>query len=276
MANSSEALFQTRDPHKLVWHDLQQGLLKWNIWFSLAYQDIKLRYRRSVLGPLWITLSMAITAYSMGFLYGHLFHSNIGTYFPFLVSGMLVWALISTTITDLIDTFSASENMLKQFKLPFSLHVHRVITRNMITFFHNLLVMFPVYVIFHDQIHFSSHFLFLIPALIIFYFNGVTWGLILAMIGARYRDISQIIKSLIQVVFFVTPIMWRPDAVPASKQIFVTLNPFYAYVQLIRAPLLGTLPSNTELLMIFGLTSLSVFICLRMFAKYRARIIYWI
>src|SRR5690242_11037894 len=77
--------------YQLAINDLVNGLKKWNIWLMLAYQDVKLRYRRSVLGPFWITISMAITVYSMGFLYGHLFHSKLQTYFPFLVAGMLGW-----------------------------------------------------------------------------------------------------------------------------------------------------------------------------------------
>src|SRR5579862_3469636 len=74
---------------KLAWLDIKEGLQKWPIWMMLAYQDIKLRYRRSVLGPFWLTLSMAITVYTMGYLYGHLFHIELKTYYPFLVAGML-------------------------------------------------------------------------------------------------------------------------------------------------------------------------------------------
>src|SRR5438128_5122767 len=91
---------------QLAWQDLKEGWRKWPIWLMLAYQDIKLRYRRSVLGPFWITLSMAISVYSMGYLYGHLFHSDLQVYFPFLVSGMISWALISSLISDLTDAFT--------------------------------------------------------------------------------------------------------------------------------------------------------------------------
>lgn len=271
-----EIIFPKRDPKKLAWQDIKLGLQKWHIWFALAYQDIKLRYRRSVLGPFWITLSMAITAYTMGFLYGHLFHTDMQTYFPFLVAGMLAWALLSTLITDLIDTFSANENMLKQIKLPYSLYINRVIMRNFIVFFHNLVVIIPVIAIFHQVAKVNFNTLLLIPGLLILYINGMTYGLILSIVGARYRDVSQIVKSLVQVVFFVTPIMWRPDALPANKQLFVLLNPFYAFVQLIRAPLLGKAPNIHELEMVLAVTLLGILICSKMFSKYRARIIYWI
>src|SRR5690348_10368802 len=123
--------------YALAVRDIRDGLKKWNVWLMLAYQDVKLRYRRSVLGPFWITLSMAITVYSMGYLYGHLFHTNLQIYFPFLVSGMLSWALVSSQISDLTEAFSGSESLIKQIKLPYSLYIHRVAMRNIIIFFHN-------------------------------------------------------------------------------------------------------------------------------------------
>src|SRR5579872_2401511 len=126
---------------RLAFKDILDGLSKWRVWLMLAYQDIKLRYRRSILGPFWITLSMAITVYSMGFLYGHLFRSNLQEYYPFLVAGMLAWGLLATTITDLTDTFIFYEGLIKQIKLPYILYIHRTVARNIIIFFHNILVM---------------------------------------------------------------------------------------------------------------------------------------
>src|SRR5579862_3521855 len=113
--------YQQKKNAQLARQDFNEGLIKWRIWLVLAYQDVRLRYRRSVLGPFWITISMAITVYSMGYLYGHLFHTDLQSYFPFLVAGMLSWALISSQITDLAEAFSSSEGLLKQIKLPYSL-----------------------------------------------------------------------------------------------------------------------------------------------------------
>src|SRR3990167_3665325 len=207
--------------NQLAWNDVMEGITKWRVWLLLAYQDIKLRYRRSILGPFWITLSMAITVYSMGYLYSYLFRMPIREYFPYLVAGMLAWSLISTTITDLVDTFTNAGNMLKQIKLPYSLYIHRIIARNMLIFFHNIFVIVPVLIIFSVKL--NLNFLLLIPGLFIIYFNAMTFGIILAMIFSRYRDISQIIKSLIVVVFFITPIMWKPSILSPNKQLIISL-----------------------------------------------------
>ncbi len=271
-----EPRFEHLNQKQLAWQDCAASLRNWRVWFMLAYQDIKLRYRRSVLGPFWITLSMAITVYSMGYLYSHLFHIELRDYFPYLVAGMLAWSLISTVLTDLVDTYTQAEYTLKQIKLPYTLYIHRVIMRNILIFAHNLLVLIPVYLFFNHSIHFGWQMLLIVPGFLLFYANAVSFGLILAMIGARYRDISQIIKSLIQVIFFITPVMWRADVLPPAKQFIAYLNPCFAMLELIRGPLLGYVPNLlcfvlTGVLTIIGLVSASLF-----FTSRRARIIYWV
>jgi lipopolysaccharide transport system permease protein len=273
---TAKVFYAESNQKKLARLDVLESFKKWRIWTMLSYQDIKLRYRRSMLGPFWITLSMAITVYSMGYLYGHLFHTNLETYFPFLVGGMLSWALVSICITELSEGFSVSEAMIKQIKLPFSVYVHRIICRNIIIFFHNLVVIIPILAIYHNAAKVNWYTLLLIPNLLIFYVNAFTYGLVLSLIGARYRDISQIIKSLIQVAFFVTPVMWNPSLLPQKDHILVVLNPFYAFVELLRAPMIGAVPQWSVYLMAMVVTIAGVVLSTKMFSKYRARIVYWL
>ena len=82
----------------LAWDDMVDGLKSWRIWLLLAWHEVKLRYRRSTLGPFWITISMAITIYTMGVLYGHLFKMDLAIYYPFLATGILGWNLISLIV----------------------------------------------------------------------------------------------------------------------------------------------------------------------------------
>jgi ABC-type polysaccharide/polyol phosphate export permease len=263
-------------PKQLAFQDLKDGLARWRIWLLLAYQDIKLRYRRSSLGPFWITISMAITVYSMGFLYGHLFRTELHRYFPFLAAGLLSWTLISTAISDLTDGFTASDGLIKQIKLPYTLYIHRVVARNIIIFFHNLVVMIPIIIIFHKTVGLNLSSLLLIPNLFLIYINAACYGMILALIGARYRDIPPIIRSLIQVIFFVTPVIWDPLILPQKYQYLAYLNPFYSFVELIRAPLLGITPSLNIYVISFLMTVIGIIFSSALFIKYRSRIVYWV
>lgn len=261
---------------QLAWQDVVDGLKKWRIWYMLAYQDIKLRYRRSVLGPFWISISMAITVYSMGFLYGHLFHLDLQQYYPFLVAGMLTWTLIATVIIELTDGLTMADGLIKQIKLPYTLYMHRIAMRNILIFFHNLIVMVPILILFHKYAKLDLHILLLIPGLLIIYLNTLSYGLIIGMIGARYRDVSQIIKSLIQVVFFVTPVLWSPNALNGHSHYFVDLNPFYALIELIRAPLIGYTPTLTNIISVTIVTAIGLLLSSLIFTRYRSRIVYWL
>jgi lipopolysaccharide transport system permease protein len=275
-ASHEEVVFPVRNQRTLAYQDLIDGVFKWRLWLMLSYQDVKLRYRRSIIGPFWITISMAITTYSMGYLYSHLFHTDLQSYFPFLVSGMLAWALISSLISDLSDAFTSAEHLIKQIKLPYSIHINRVVARNIIIFLHNILVYLPIIALFHQVAKLNGYALLLIPGLLIIYVNAISFGLILAMIGARYRDISQIIKSLIQVAFFVTPVMWNPSVLKPADQYIALLNPFYAFVELIRAPMMGMPMTLNTLMMVSVVTLVGIVICTSMMTKYRSRIVYWI
>jgi len=268
--------FPTFTQNQLAWQDIKDGILKWPIWLTLAYQDISIRYRRSVLGPFWLTLSMAITVYSMGYLYAHLFHIELQRYYPILTAGMLTWSLIVGLVTETTDGFMVASGLILQLKLPYTLHIHRIISRNMIIFLHNIIVMIPILAFFHEYAKVNWYTLLVIPGLFAIYINSLMYGLIFAMIGSRYRDISQIVRSLIQVIFFITPVMWEPTVLPENDRIFVDLNPFFAFIQLIREPLLGRLPSATNLLVVAIMTLLGTVVSFRLFARYRARIVYWL
>lgn len=259
---------------RLAWADLGEGLVSWRIWLLLSWQDIRLRYRRSLLGPFWITISMAITIYSMGFLYGHLFKTDLRAYYPFLAAGMLSWALINMLITDGTNTFVEAESYLKQMKLPYSIFLLRTICRNFIIFFHNIVVIVPILIIFHIGI--SLHLLALIPALLLIALNAFVYGMIFAIVGTRYRDIGQIILSLMQVAFFLTPIMWNANILPAHYQFVVKLNPFAQFIELMRAPLMGSLPSHYAIASTLAITLLGIVMALCLFSRVRHRIIYWL
>lgn len=272
-----DVIFEPVSQPRLARQDIMDGIRKWPIWLMLAYQDIKLRYRRSVLGPFWLTISMAITVYSMGFLYSKLFHMQLDQYFPFLVAGMLGWSLISTIVMEYTDGLAASESLIKQIKLPYTLYIHRIICRNILIFFHNIFVIIPIMIIYHETAKINLNSLLLIPGLLIIYLNAITFGMILAMIGARFRDIAQIIKSLVQVIFFITPVMWGPEVLGAGKhEWIIDFNPFYSFLQLIRAPLLGNTPTMKNMIMVAAMTVAGMIISWVMFSRYRSRIIYWL
>jgi len=253
--------------------EIKQTCRQWHFWVLLAWQDIQLRYRRSTLGPLWITLSMSVTILLLGILYAKLFHQPIDVFLPYLASGLIAWGFISTVITEGCQTFIESEYLLKQIKIPLIVFCLRVSLRNSIIFLHNLLAFIGVIIFF--KIVPDWNYLLLFPGLLLMILTSVPIILMVGMFCARFRDIPPVIGSIVQLLFFMTPIIWQADLLPHSHYI-IRFNPVYYFVELIRKPLLGQAPSLSSWIVctmtFFILTVLSLILL----KYYRARVVYWL
>lgn len=253
--------------------DLVAGSFKWRLWGSMGWQDIKLRYRRSVLGPFWLTLSMAILVGTLGFLYGTLFGIPVGDYLPFLALGFLAWGLISGVIHDGCGVFINSHHFIMQVKLPYSVYVYRALWRNLIIFAHNFVVYIAVAIWFN--IWAGAVGLMVIPGLILVSVNAIWVGLLFGLICTRFRDVPTIIASLLQVAFFLTPIIWKPELL-GNRMMVVNFNPFYHFTELIRAPLLGQMPTLGTWIATLTVTVVGWGVTLCFYQRFRSRIPYWL
>lgn len=261
-------------PLQMALEDAWSGIRSWRIWLRLAWIDVAVRYRSSKLGPFWITLSMAITVGSMGMLYARLFKSDLGIYLPYLASGMMVWSLMLSLVLETTNAFLEAEGFIKQIKLPFCLYILRVVARCAIVFFHNCILMVPLYLLFWTPPSWSI--LALFPALCILGFNALCYGIVLASVGARFRDIFQIISSAMQLVFFVTPVMWNTQILQGRYLLWVKYNPFAQFMELVRSPLLGTVPSLHAVACVLVVTVVGALTGLACLKRCRHRIAYWV
>src|SRR5205807_9542196 len=105
--------------------DLIDGLESWRLWMRLGWNDILQKYRRSVLGPLWLTMSMAVMVVALGIVYAELFKVPISDFLPFVCVGMLLWNFMSSFLSEAGTLFVGSEAYIKQVKLPYSVYVYR-------------------------------------------------------------------------------------------------------------------------------------------------------
>jgi ABC-type polysaccharide/polyol phosphate export permease len=256
-----------------AWEDLVEGLAKSWMWSAMAMQDIRLRYRGSLLGPFWLTISMIIMIAAMGLIYARMFNMQLTDYLPFLTVGLVIWGFVSTTIIEGCQTFLSAQNVITQVRLPFSVHAWRTVYRNLIVLAHNMVVVPLVLIIFHVPIGWRA--LFVLPALALLAINGLWVSVLLGMISARYRDVPPIVMSFVQVIFFVTPIFWPPEAVGIWMQA-LPLNPLFAAVDVVRAPLLGAAPLAYSWAVLLTVTVVGSIGTFALFAKFRARIAYWI
>jgi ABC-2 type transport system permease protein/lipopolysaccharide transport system permease protein len=254
--------------------DLTAGLNRSWIWTRLAYQDIKLRYRGSVLGPFWVTLTNLILIVAMGVIYARLFRVEAATYVPYIMMGILVWQFISGTITEACTTFTAAQDVIQQVPMPFSVQAYRVVYRNLIVLAHNAVIVPFGLILFKVPVGWNL--LEVVPGLVLLSINGLWLSLLLGVVSTRFRDIPPIISNVVQVLFFLTPIFWPLNAVGHDLERILALNPFFAWIDVIRAPLLGVSPEPTSWPILIGCVVVGGVFGFLFFARFRERIAYWI
>jgi ABC-type polysaccharide/polyol phosphate export permease len=268
-----EAWPAPRSRAELAWRDLADGLgMSW-IWTALAVQDIRLRYRGSLLGPFWLTVSTLVMVLAIGVIFPRLFGMSRGDYLPYLAIGLILWQFVSGAITDGCQTFIAAAGTIQQTPMPFSLHAYRAVCRNLIVLAHSVAII-PVFLVLF-RVHVGPRVVEVLPALAVLAVNGVWASLLLGMISARYRDVPPIVASFLQVAFFVTPIFWPIDKLGEGRWL-VELNPLNAAIDVVRAPLLGAPIAGSSWAILLASTLVGCAGTFLAFARFRSRIAYWV
>ena len=262
----------TRSQYARALSDIREGVCSLHLWPMLAWLEIKHRYRRSLLGPLWLTISTALFIGGMGSLYGVLLGQPRSHYIHYLAVGLVVWIFIAGLITDGCQTFIAAEGFIRQTKLPLTVHALRVVWRNILILAHNFIIVILVSAYFLPSWNWG---LMTAPAgVLVIALNGLALGLLLGLLSARFRDIPQIVASLVQLLFFVTPIFWRPEML-TTHQWVADWNPIFHLIELVRAPILGSPVPAASWEGALVVTVLGWLVTFAVFARFRARIAYW-
>lgn len=256
-------------------HDIEAALRRSDLAGTLGWQDIKQRYRRSKLGPFWLTISMGVLIGALGLVFGAIFNSPMREFLPFLAVGIILWAYISTVINEGCTAFSSAEGLIKQLPLPLFLHVMRVIWRNAVILAHNLIIIPILFLVFLKPLGWIS--LLAIPGLVLTTLTLSWVALLAAVLCTRYRDLSQIVASVLQIAFYVTPIIWMPALLSGRRSfIFLDANPFYHLIEVIRAPLLGSMPTLTNWVVSIVIAVAGWVMTLLVYSRYKNRISYWL
>lgn len=259
--------------HRSAWAEWWEGTRRIDIWWTLAWSDIVLRYRRSMLGPIWLTLSMGAMIGGMGPLYSSLFGTELSKFFPHLALGIIFWGFFSTMVIESCNAFISSSNYLKQGYFPISLFVWRSMARNIIQFAHQILLYIPVAL--WAGISLTWSVTLIIPALFLVLINAHALGIALGLICTRFRDVSQIVASIMQMLMFLTPVFWFPESVPSRAQ-YILWNPFAQMLDLLRTPLMGGTAKAENWYGMLLWTTFTLVTSVILFSKYRRRVVYWL
>ncbi|WP_322030627.1 ABC transporter permease [Paraburkholderia sp. J76] len=253
--------------------DLKQSIVSWRLWTLLGWLEIRQRYARSRVGPFWLTISMGVMIASLGVVYGTLFGQNMHEYLPFLAASLVMWGLFSQTVLDGSVAYINSGSYIRQMATPKLIYMLQVLWRNLIVMSHNAVIIIALLVIFGVK-DWATLPLF-IPGLLLYLLNILWIAMLAGLLSARFRDLPQIIGALLQVAFYVTPIIFRPNALNRF-QFIVEWNPLAYLLDLVRGPLIGHAPSALTWGVTGGMAVVGWTLALWLTGRYAKRIPYWI
>ena len=264
------------DQRRVTWErcvaDLAPFVTRHVTWRALAAGDIRSKYRRTMLGPWWITATNALTALIMGLVAGRFLGADMKTYLPNFMISMTIWNFISSSLSESCFTMINAGGMIKAVNMPILIHVMRMVHRNLIIFLHNIAVIPIIWLVYPWHIGVQS---LLAPVgLLIVYVAVVSGSVVVSMICVRYRDVPPVMTSVLQLLFFVSPIIWVPENIKGGG-LFVALNPVAYLLAITRDPIMGTSPHLLNwigaILFVASATAVMAYV----YTRYRSRIVYW-
>ena len=264
----------------MAFRDLVSGWRQNELWLQLGWQDIKQRYRRSTLGPLWITVATGVMALALGLLYSMLFQISVREFLPHVTVGFIIWGFIAGCIKDGSDIFIENEGLIKQLPSALSVHVYRLVWRQVLFLAHNMVIWVLLVIVF--RIPLSLNTLLAIPALALLVINGVWVTMLFGIIATRFRDVAPLLESLVQLLFYVAPIVWTTQTLRdqggevAQRARIAELNPLYHYLEVVRAPLIGEPVAAYHWGIVLAGTVIGLFLAMIAMRQWRFRVPYWV
>ena len=259
---------------RLAVQDVRDGFALWRLGTTLGWFDIRLRYRGSVLGPFWLTLSTGVMIAALGLLYSQLFKMELHDYLPFLALSLVLWNVLGSVVADACGSFQQAEGMIRSQRMPFTLYAIRVITRNLLVLAHNIPVILVVYAAFDvwpGVLAWAA-----LPGVLLWVIDGLATCLFLGAVCARFRDIPPIVASVMQIAFFISPVIWKPELLKGAQAALLTFNPFYTLLEIVRAPLLGQAADGQVWASALGYSVLLCGVSWLLFARVRGRLAFWV
>ncbi len=252
--------------------DLSEAWALRHIWWNLALFEVRSRYKRTRLGPLWITLSTLVLLTAMGPLYAKLFNKEVGEYYLYIACGFVFWNYLTSNITENAKGLHESQGMILSYGFPVSLYIFKIVFRNIIVMLHNIIIVVLAILIFSK--HFGIYSLGFLVSYALAVANLFFSGIVVALISTRYRDIEQIIASILTVMFFLTPVLWDAHVL-GDRYHLLFFNPFFSFVDALRTPLIANEIPYYSLLSLVLMLLVSAPISVFLLGKYRHRVALW-
>lgn len=242
-------------------------------WSRLAWIEVISKYRKTILGPFWITLSTGVTIVFLGLLYGKILGFDIEKFLPYLAIGLILWGFVAAILQEAPLLFIANRNVILNMPIAVEYLVVKMIVKNIFVMLHNFVLVALLALFYPLQIGLSllGAILGLLLGVAFSYFLTI----VLAMLGARFRDVAQTITALLGMVFMATPIIWYPHML-GKYQFIVEFNPIYHFIEVVRAALIDNAFAISHLLTLAAMTLAAYLVATVALRRYRKTLVFWI
>lgn len=232
-----------------------------------AWLDVVCQYRRSVIGPLWETLNVLVIVGGLTLVSSAIFRVPALQLAGYIGIGMIIWSAIMTLVNEGTTLFVRNADLIKTRNIETTMYVGRLVCRVAILFLHHLTIYVLGLAV--GILSFSVVSPLAVIGIIALFINGFWVVTVLAFLCARFRDLELIVRNLLQLVFFITPVFWEARLLAPEQRFLVDFNVVYHFMELIRAPLLGHAPPILAYVIV-GITTLLGFL-LAAFVRRRMR-----
>jgi ABC-type polysaccharide/polyol phosphate export permease len=254
--------------------DVAEALRRWRLWCYLATESVKNQYRRTTIGPWWLTLQTLAFVLGLAVLFGAIFHQRQHDFLPYVACGFIAFTLLSGTTRAAAQVFVDASASIVSNRQPLSALVLQAVAIEGLIFLHNLVIVAGLAVFGFLVINLQS--LLVLPAIALIVVNGVGLGLWLGPTVARFRDVGPLVTSILQMMMFFTPVFWRvDDLTDRARHALLIANPFAYLLDAFRGPLLGD-ASIGSFAGATAVTLINVAVGVVVFTRTRSRIPYWV
>lgn len=268
--------FQVLGSHQSELSDFIRGFKLVPLWMHFADQAISSRFRGSHLGAWWLVVSQVAFAGVAGTIWATIFHLELAKFVPFIAVSFAVWAFLSGSLIEACASLTTASGYLRQMALPLSLFVFRSFLAHCFYLAIGLFVALGLMLAFGRVP--SIGIAWMVPGLALSMFSIFWLGVLFAFAGARFRDLTHGVANLFQVLYVVTPVIYPPTLLTdRGLGLFVQLNPFAGFMEIIRHPLIEGTPADIPYyLMVASLGIVAMLFSLLVITRWGRRVVFWL
>lgn len=244
------------------------------VWLILSLTEIKTKYKRTIIGPFWMSIGTGIIVTGMGVIWGAIFHMSLSEFLPYIALGLIFWTFISSILAESCTTFISNSDIIHNTKLPLIIYVIILVSRNFIVLLHNMVVFILIFIACKQTLSLKN--ILFIPGLILLVLNTIWASLFISIMATRFRDITPVIAYSLMLIMMATPVVWRTDMLTGSHKLLADLNPLTHFLRIVRDPLLNLTPPLISYSVVSLVLIVGTFFTLWVYKNYMNRIIYWL